>query len=149
VAVLVGMAACGYRLSAVACALRLVFAVPFNTIIFALSLLISNYFGSGIELSDFKTLIPKSLILILLTSLVDLVPCAGFFFAIGIWFIGVMSFFELELLEAALIVAINFVLGFLTQLFLIGILINSITLPPVAPGGTPTVAPSAPASKRP
>jgi hypothetical protein len=144
------MAACGYRLSAVTSALRLVFAVPFNTIIFALSLLISNYFGSGIELSDFKTLIPKSLILILLTSLVDLVPCAGFFFAIGIWFIGIMSFFELELMEAALIVAINFVLGFLTQLFLIGLLISSITVPPMAPtGGTPTVALSAPASGRP
>jgi hypothetical protein len=149
VAVLVGMAACGWSLIAKIAAVGFVITVPFNTIIFVLSLLISNYFGSGIELSDFKTLIPKSLILILLTSLVGQVWCAGSFFAIGIWFIGIITFFELELMEAALVVAINFVLGFLIWLFLIGALVNSAvpSMPP--PGGAPTVPPSAPASGRP
>jgi hypothetical protein len=144
---LVCMAAFGYRLSARTWALNLIFSVPLNTIIFALSLLIGNYYGSGVQLTEFRILIPKALILILLTSFVSFVPYAGFFFAIGVWFIGVMTFFELELMEAALIVAINFVLGFFARLFLLGMLINSVTVPTVAPSERPPDASSAPSSK--
>jgi len=130
---LAAVAAFGYRLSAWTWALSLIFSVPLNSIIFALSLLISNYYGSGVQLTEFRILIPKALILILLTSFVGFVPYAGFFFAIGVWFIGIMTFFELEVIEAALIVAINFVLGVFARLFLLGMLINSVTVPAVAP----------------
>jgi predicted Zn finger-like uncharacterized protein len=147
--VLLSLAACGYRLTALWCGVSLLFAVPFNTIIFALSLLVSNYYGSGVQLTEFRILIPKALILVLMTSFVGLVPIAGFFFAIGVWFIGVMSFFELELVEAALVVAINFVLGFFAKWFLIGMWVNSLTLPSLTPTEKPPHAPSAPVSGRP
>jgi hypothetical protein len=132
-----GMAASGYPKLAIICVVRLVIALPISTVIFALSLFISNALGTGVELTDFGTLIPKSLILVLLASLVGLMPCTGGFVAIRVWFIGSMIFFGLEAWETRILVAVNFIIGLAMWLLLIGA-ITSILTPHLKPETAPT-----------
>jgi predicted RNA-binding Zn-ribbon protein involved in translation (DUF1610 family) len=135
-AALYGISESGYPKTALVCVSGLVFACPINTVIFALSLLICNSFGDGVELSDFDTLIPKSLILVLLASIVGLMPCVGPFVAIGIWFIGSMIFFKMEAWETKLLVGINFVLG-LAMWFLLIVPVTSRMAPKPNPEDFP------------
>ena len=111
ISALYGMAESGYPKLAFFCAIRLAFAVPISTITFTVSLFVSNWFGAGIDLVEFGTLIPKALLLILLASLVGLMPCVGSLVALGVWLIGAVVFFKLEAWEARFLVGINFVLG--------------------------------------
>jgi hypothetical protein len=113
---LVSMAMSGYRLLALYCTVSLLFALPFSTVVFAASLFVSNWFGAGIELVEFGTLIPKALLLILLASLVGLMPCGGLI-ALGVWFIGSMLFFQLEAWETRFLVGFNWALGWVFWLF--------------------------------
>jgi|SRR6516162_2883013 len=95
ISALYGMAESGYPKLAFFCAIRLAFAVPISTITFTVSLFVSNWFGAGIDLVEFGTLIPKALLLILLASLVGLMPCVGSLVALGVWLIGAVVFFKL------------------------------------------------------
>lgn len=124
-----GMAASGYPKLTLFCIVRLVIAIPISTFVFAISLFISNAMGAGVELTGFDTLIPKSLVLVLLTSLVGLIPFCGGLVSIGVWFIGSMIFFGLEPWETRILVAINWVLGLATWLFLVGAIASRLTPP--------------------
>jgi hypothetical protein len=127
VAALISMSQSGYPKLASYCALRLSFALPISTIVFAVSMLLSNWMGAGVELVEFSTLIPKSLLLVLLANLVNLMPCVGGWIALGVWFIGGMVFFKLEAWETRVLVAFNWVLGWVLWLFVLSMLISAVT----------------------
>ena len=120
----------GYRLTAIYCALRLTFALPISTIVFSISMVISNAFGAGVELAEFSTLIPKVLLLVLLANLAGLVSFVGWLMALVVFFIGSMIFFELEAWETRFLVIINWGLNWVAWIFLIGILISLVTPAP-------------------
>jgi hypothetical protein len=106
-----GAAEAGYPITATFFAIRLAFAVPISIITFTVSLFVSNWFGAGTDLVEFGSLIPKSLLLVLLASLVGLMPCVGLLVGLGVWLIGAVIFFKLEAWEARFLVGVNFVLG--------------------------------------
>src|SRR5262249_25277272 len=62
ISALYGMAESGYPKLAFLCVIRLALALPISTITFAVSLFVSNWFGAGIDLVEFGTLIPKALL---------------------------------------------------------------------------------------
>jgi hypothetical protein len=117
----------GYRFLTLYSVIWLAFDLPISTIVFAASLFVSNWFGAGIELVNFGSLIPKALLLVLLSSLVGLMPCVGGLVALGVWFIGAMVFFKLEAWETRFLVAFNWVLGWATWLLLIRVLAAFVT----------------------
>jgi hypothetical protein len=117
----------GYRLLTLYCVIWLAFDLPISTIVFTASLFVSNWFGAGIELVNFGTLIPKALLLVLLAGLVGLLPCVGGLVALGVWFIGAMLFFKLEAWETRFLVGFNWVLGWATWLLLIRVLAALVT----------------------
>jgi hypothetical protein len=123
---LIGMAQSGYPKTALYCTVSLLFALPFSTVVFAISLFVSNWFGAGIDLVDFGTLIPKSLLLVLLACLVGLMPCGGLI-ALGVWFIGSMLFFQLEAWETRFLVAFNWALGWVIWLLGLRLLASVLT----------------------
>src|SRR5262249_22259206 len=108
-----------YRLLASYCVIQLIFALPISAVVFAMSMVVSNLLGTGIELANFGALIPKALILVLLANLVGLMPCVGAMMAVGIWFIGAMVFFGLEAWETRFLVVFNWALGCVMWLWLI------------------------------
>jgi hypothetical protein len=124
---LFAMARNGYPLLALYCSLSLVFALPISAFGFALSMLLSNWLGAGIELVEFSTLIPKALLLVLLANLLALVPCAGPFIALAVWFIGATLFFQLEIWEARFLVIVNWGMGWIIWLVLVGSRISLVT----------------------
>jgi hypothetical protein len=118
----VSVAQAGYPKTAFLFAVELAFALPLSTVVFALSLFASNWLGAGVELAQFSSLIPKALLLILLANLLGLVPCAGRIMALCMWFIGAVVFFKLEVWESKVLVAINWALGWLMALVVMGAL---------------------------
>jgi hypothetical protein len=118
IAALYTFAESGYPKMAFLCAIMLAFVLPISTITFTVSLFVSNWFGAGIDLVEFSTLIPKSLLLVLLASIVGLLPCVGPMVSIGVWFIGAMIFFHLEAWETRFLVGVNWVLGWVMWLAL-------------------------------
>jgi hypothetical protein len=122
---LFGMYVNGYRFTTYYCLIRLAIGLPISTVVFAMSMFVSNWFGAGIELADFGTLIPKALLLVLLANLAGLVLCVGWLVTLGVWFIGAMLFFRLEAWETRFLVAVNWVLGTAMWLVLFRILLGA------------------------
>jgi hypothetical protein len=113
VAGFIGMAWAGYPKMAIAVSLLVILNLPVRTFVFAVSILISNYFGI-MELVDFGTLIPKALILVLIVSLVvSFMPCCGGLMSLAILMLGAMGFFGLDVWESRMLVMINWALGWL------------------------------------
>jgi len=123
---LIVAALAGYPIIAALYALSLMFALPISTVVFTLSMFVSNWLGTGVELTEFSTLIPKSLLLILLANCVSFMPCVGGLVALAVWFIGAVVILGLEPWEARVLVLINWVLGWAMWLLVIGALTQAV-----------------------
>jgi hypothetical protein len=117
-----GMYLSGYPKLTLFWLIQLAITLPIATVVFAASMFLSNWFGAGIELANFSTLIPKALLLVLLATLPGLIFCVGWLVSLGVWFIGAMIIFKLEAWETRFLVAVNWVLGTGMWLLLLRIL---------------------------
>jgi hypothetical protein len=120
VAGLIAMDRSGYHITARLCAIQLVSSLPFSVFIFALSMVVANMWGTGLELANFSVLIPKALLLILFADLCGPVPCFGGLMALAVWFIGAIVFFHMEAWEARFLVLINWALNWGVWMFVVG-----------------------------
>ncbi|HLN29134.1 MAG TPA: hypothetical protein VK395_15400 [Gemmataceae bacterium] len=124
----------GHPLLVTFIALRVAIMMPISIVILIISLVISSAIVGGIDFSELSVVIPKALILLLVTSPIYAIPCIGGFLALPIWFIGLMLVFRLEIWETRVLVAVNWVLNWVAFVFVLSLIINLIGLAARLPG---------------
>ena len=95
-----------------------------GTVILIISMIISSAIHGGIEFGEVHIVIPKALGLLLVVNLISLLP-GGWLFALGIWFLGLMYLFRLDVWEARVLIFINWGLNVAVRLFLLGVLLSA------------------------
>jgi hypothetical protein len=116
-------------------ALAAVFGVMLviSTGILVLSMFISSAIVGGMEFGEAHVVIPKAMGLLCVVNMVSVVlfyisPCFGPFVALPVWLFGCMIVFKLDLWEARVLVAVNWVLNvgaFFLALGMVAALLNA------------------------
>jgi len=75
-------------------------------------MLTSNVLG-GVEFGALSAVILKAMGLLVIVDLVALIPTAGIFLTIPIWWLGLMYLFQIDFWECRTLVAINWLLNVL------------------------------------
>jgi hypothetical protein len=111
--------------------LFVVYAVVFgvmlvvSTVILVISMFISSAIVGGMEFGEAHIVIPKAMGLLFVVNLIYLIPCMGPFLALPVWLIGCMLVFRLELWEARVLVAVNWVLGWIATWAVVALVISA------------------------
>jgi hypothetical protein len=105
-------------------AIYMLFAVPASTVIFFVAMYLSSVLFGALEMGDLRVAVVKAFILVLLVTLVSLLPGAGFLLTLPVWLIGIFGLFRLDLWEARMLLATNWVLNWGLKFALIGLLSN-------------------------
>ena len=106
--------------------IQLAILFPFSLVILILSMFISSSITGGIDFGEVQTAVPKAIMLLVLVDSVALVPIYGMFLTFPVWIFGLMAFFQLDIWEARVMIAINWVGNTLVQFFLLAIIITAI-----------------------
>jgi len=109
-------------------AIRLAIMLPISIVILIISMFISSAIVGGIDFGEVHVVIPKALILLLITNPIYAIPCIGGFLALPIWFIGLMLVFRMEIWETRVLVIVNWVLNWVAFIFVLSVIINLIGL---------------------
>jgi hypothetical protein len=104
-----------------------------STVILVLSMFISSAIVGGMEFGEAQIVIPKAFALLCVVNLIGLMPCVGWIIALPIWLIGCMLVFRLELWEARVLVAVNWILNALVKMFVFAVVVSA--LQHAGPGG--------------
>ncbi len=105
-------------------ALTLVVMFPISAVFFIVSVLVTSAVGGGLDLGPLKTAIPKAVLLLCIVDLVMLLP-GGLYLAMIPWIIGLMGLFGLDIWEAKIIIAVNWVLNYLFNLIVMTAIISA------------------------
>lgn len=131
--------------------LKIVILLPIGFVVLIISFLLSSLIGGGIDFGPVSIAIPKALILLLVSTLVELFDLSFYIDSIVlliIWFVGLMALFHLDPWETWFVIIINWV--FLKAAFFAAIMLflliatrggEAMKVPDDSPHGTPPPMP--------
>jgi hypothetical protein len=107
-------------------AISLAFMVPISAIVLFISMLVSSAVAGGIDFGPLKWAIPKAAVMLILVNLCYMIPLPYIpcFLALGVWIMGWMGLFGLDLWEARLVIVMNWIIMTIIKLFVVGILVS-------------------------
>jgi hypothetical protein len=105
-------------------ALYLLIALPVGTVIFFVAMFISSVALGAIEIGEIHVALFKAFLLVLLVSLTSLLPF-GRYLTWLVWLVGLLTIFQLDLWEARMVFAINWLLNVALNFALISILYSA------------------------
>jgi hypothetical protein len=105
-------------------ALYLLIALPAGTVIFFLAMFISSVTLGAIEIGEIHVALFKAFLLVLLVNLTWLLPF-GRYMTWLVWLVGLLTIFKLDIWEARMVFAINWLLNFALSFLLMAMLFSA------------------------
>jgi len=99
--------------------------LPVSTVIFFVAMILANLLVGAVEIGELHVAVVKSFGLLFLVNAVSLVPYVGRYLTPLVWIPGLMLLFHLDGWETFMVMAFNWVLNFLINLFLLVALSDS------------------------
>jgi len=101
--------------------LLFILLVIIGTIILVVSLMLLSGAAGGIELGPIHLAILKAVVLVTAVNLVNLIPVAGIFLTIPVWWFGLYFLFRIDFWDCRIPVLVNWILNLVTLLLAWGI----------------------------
>jgi hypothetical protein len=95
-------------------------SIPISMAIFFVAMILSSTMLGAMEIGAIHVAVVKTFVVVLVVNLVSLLPCVGLFAPLVVWLVAVVTVFRLDLWEARMLIAINWVLNVAVQLALLG-----------------------------
>jgi hypothetical protein len=107
-------------------AIGMAIMLPVSIVILVISMFISSALVGGIDFGEAHVVVPKAGALLLVVNFIQLIPCIGPFLAIPVWYLGLMGLFELDFMEARVLVAVNWGLNTLFKYLALAAILSAI-----------------------
>lgn len=136
----------GHHEAVIVYAVKLAIMIPLSTTILIASMVISSSLMGGIAFGEVHVVILKTALLILLVASIGQLPLEGVLayailapLTLLIWLLGLMYFFDLDFMEARVLIIVNWGLNTVVQTVLLHIMIAALLREPgpAGPGGAP------------
>ena len=116
----------GYGKFLLAFAVGMAILLPVSVVILVISMFIASALLGGVDFGQAHVAIPKAGALLFVVNLLSMIPLAGPFLALPVWFLGLMGLFSLDFVEARTLVAINWILNTLFKYFVLAAILSGI-----------------------